>query len=199
MNGTSYPQTPPRVTISQDHRNQRAVSLVPIHSRTRSAIPSRVARKTLIRSSCDPSAVAGSSIGQCSWIEGPGKIGQLSRARSQTVMTLAKCRPSSVDTSLENCREISTPTSRIASIASGCTTPGFRPALNASKRPPPRCRSHPSAIWLRQEFPVHKKRTSGMAFHFGWSAAPRTAAGFRLRLHRIHLYARRGSVHVVSR
>src|SRR5581483_8169708 len=55
--------------------------------RTRSAISSRVARNTRIRSSCEPSAVAGSSIGQCSRIEGPGKMGQLSRARSQTVMT----------------------------------------------------------------------------------------------------------------
>src|SRR6185503_8501951 len=43
--------------------------------------------------------------------------------------------------------------------ANGLSPTGWVPALTTSNRSPARCRSHPSAIWLRHEFPVHRKST----------------------------------------
>src|SRR3954454_12064512 len=54
---------------------------------------------------------------------------------------------------------MSTSSSRIASIASGRTWVASVPAEYASKRSPPRWRSNPSAIWLRAELWVQRKRT----------------------------------------
>src|SRR3989339_571784 len=48
------------------------------------------------------------------------------------------------------------PTSAITCTAKGCTwLAGWVPAL-ATSQAGARCRSQPAAIWLRQEFPVHK-------------------------------------------
>ena len=59
--------------------------------------------------------------------------------------------------------------------ASGCTSPdGFDPADRACQDPPPSVFQNASAIWDRQEFPVHRMRTRCM------TGAPLTlkAAGF---------------------
>src|SRR6266568_9430417 len=54
---------------------------------SRSAISSRIRRKTSFRSSSEPRAVAGSSRLQWRYRAGPGNTGQLSRALSHTVIT----------------------------------------------------------------------------------------------------------------
>src|SRR3712207_9297605 len=54
---------------------------------------------------------------------------------------------------------MSTPISRIASIASGLTRVASVPALKGSKRSPARCPSSPSAIWERAELWVQRKST----------------------------------------
>src|SRR5918998_185634 len=54
---------------------------------------------------------------------------------------------------------MSTPTSRIASIASGRTWVASVPALKDSNPPPARCPSIPSAIWERAELWVQRKST----------------------------------------
>ena len=36
---------------------------------------------------------------------------------------------------------------------------GAKPALNGSRTSAPYLRANPSAIWLRQEFPMQRKRT----------------------------------------
>src|SRR3712207_6397750 len=54
---------------------------------------------------------------------------------------------------------MSTPTSRIASMASGRTRVFSVPALEASKRSPAMCRSSPSAICERAELWVQRKST----------------------------------------
>src|SRR5688572_1553476 len=52
--------------------------------------------------------------------------------------------------------------SAIARIASGFTAVFSVPALPASKRSPAMARRNPSAIWLRAELWVHRKRTLGL-------------------------------------
>src|SRR4028118_1625127 len=54
---------------------------------------------------------------------------------------------------------MSTPSSRIASIASGLTCVASVPALKGSKRSPARYPSSPSAIWDRAELWVQRKST----------------------------------------
>jgi hypothetical protein len=54
---------------------------------------------------------------------------------------------------------MSTSRSRITATASGWTLRGSVPALTTSKRSPARRRSHPSAIWLRAEFPLQRNIT----------------------------------------
>ena len=50
-----------------------------------------------------------------------------------------------------------------ASTADGCTSPlGFDPAENISKRSMAEFLRMPSAIWERQEFPVHRIRILGL-------------------------------------
>src|SRR5918997_19538 len=54
---------------------------------------------------------------------------------------------------------MSTPSSAIASMASGLTDVASVPALATSKRSPARCRRSPSAIWDRAELWVHRNST----------------------------------------
>src|SRR4051794_33947567 len=60
---------------------------------------------------------------------------------------------------LLSCPEISTPTSLMARIARGRSRVASVPALDASNRSLVRCRSHPSAIWLRAELWVQMNST----------------------------------------
>ena len=59
----------------------------------------------------------------------------------------------------DRCRLRSIPISSIARFASGWIGLDHRPALQTSKRPPACLRRSASAIWLRHEFVVQKKRT----------------------------------------
>src|ERR1035437_9247463 len=88
-----------------------------------------------------------------------GKMGQLSLALSQTVITKSNACLAYSSTDFDRWPEISIQISRIAAMASGRTELVFVPALEASNQVPPSCRSSPSAIWLRAEFPVHRIRT----------------------------------------
>src|SRR5262245_18147423 len=91
----------------------------------------------------------------------PGKIGQVSRALSQTVITKSKftSRNSSHDllrASLASMLNRSRSTLHVV----GFTVPdGEAPALYASKRVPPNRLRKYSAKTLRAELPVQRKRT----------------------------------------
>lgn len=87
-----------------------------------------------------------------------GKTGHASCAESQTVITRSNETPISSGLR-EACVEISIPTSAIARIASGLSPCGCVPAEYASIAAPRNARANPSAIWLRQLFPVQRKRT----------------------------------------
>src|SRR5580692_7499247 len=65
-------------------------------------------------------------------------------------------------TSFEVCREMSIPISFMASTASGFKPFGSTPALSGSNSLAATWRKYPSAIWLRAEFPVQRKRTFGL-------------------------------------
>src|SRR5688500_967945 len=52
---------------------------------------------------------------------------------------------------------MSTPTSAIAATASGFSGCGSAPAEADASESERSARAHPSAIWLRQELPVHRK------------------------------------------
>src|SRR6266542_6452117 len=58
---------------------------------------------------------------------------------------------------------MSMPSSAIALMASGRTRVASVPAEKASTRPPETWRRRPSAIWLRAELCVQRKRTRGRA------------------------------------
>src|SRR5271168_3572550 len=74
---------------------------------------------------------------------------------------------------------MSIPISFIASTASGFNPFGSTPALNGSNSSPATWRRYPSAIWLRAELPVQRKRTfgldTGVLRH--WRATARRTAG----------------------
>jgi hypothetical protein len=53
---------------------------------------------------------------------------------------------------------MSTPASAITMTARGLSPCFSMPAERASMLPPFKWRAHPSAIWLRHEFPVQRKR-----------------------------------------
>src|SRR5271163_1720114 len=57
---------------------------------------------------------------------------------------------------------MSIPISLIASTASGFNPFGSVPALRGSNASLATCRKYPSAIWLRAELPVQRKRTFGL-------------------------------------
>src|SRR5271168_5292404 len=57
---------------------------------------------------------------------------------------------------------MSIPISLIASTASGFNPFGSVPALRGSNASLATCRKYPSAIWLRAELPVQRKRTLGL-------------------------------------
>ena len=126
-------------------------------------ISSRTRMNSAITSASEPVACAGSSNGQCLCSTAAGKVGQFSAAEEQTPMIRSGTCPSGgrkVEMSLLTCDEISMPAWRMAATAFGWTKPaGFVPADNDWNRSPCECRRNPSAIWLRQELPVHKNRT----------------------------------------
>src|SRR5437016_4017958 len=63
---------------------------------------------------------------------------------------------------LETLRRMSIPISALARIASGWTKPAGRdPSLSGSRISPAAALRIPSAIWLRQELPVHRMRIFG--------------------------------------
>src|SRR5688500_565382 len=76
---------------------------------------------------------------------------------------------------------MSMPTSRIASIASGCTRVARVPALWISRRSPAIARRKPSAIWERAELCAQRKRTrftpASMTRGAGGHPAPRGRSG----------------------
>src|SRR5208337_636910 len=74
---------------------------------------------------------------------------------------------------------MSIPISFIASTASGFKPFGSTPALSGSYSLPATWRRYPSAIWLRAELPVQRKRTFGLGIGLFRlrRAAPRSAAG----------------------
>src|SRR5580658_6877564 len=57
---------------------------------------------------------------------------------------------------------MSIPISLITSTASGFNPLGSIPALSGSNSAPATWRKYPSAIWLRAELPVQRKRTFGL-------------------------------------
>src|SRR5271156_6392449 len=57
---------------------------------------------------------------------------------------------------------MSIPISFIASTASGFNPFGSTPPLSGSNSSPATWRKYPSAIWLRAELPVQRKRTFGL-------------------------------------
>src|SRR5215211_1233330 len=57
---------------------------------------------------------------------------------------------------------MSTPASRMTATARAFIPCGSTPAEYASMSPPLRWCAQPSAIWLRQEFPVQRNRTFGL-------------------------------------
>src|SRR5580700_8723314 len=73
---------------------------------------------------------------------------------------------------------MSIPISPIASTASGFNPLGSVPALSGSNSPPATWRKYPSAIWLRAELPVQRKRTLGLDTGMlrRWRAAAGSAA-----------------------
>lgn len=89
----------------------------------------------------------------------PEKTGQLSLAESQTVITKSMGKSLKSSTCFEVWCEISTPTSFITFMAKGLSECGLVPAENAWRESDFRCRVQPSAIWLRHELPVQRKRT----------------------------------------
>src|SRR5204863_4638973 len=86
---------------------------------------------------------------------------------------------------------MSTPASRITSTASRFSPTCLVPALKTSKRPPARCRSQPSAIWLRHEFPVQRKSTrvldTTLACTTGHGIAGRSFLGKIVLMHHEYL------------
>lgn len=128
------------------------------------SISSRTRTNTLICSSFEPVASAGSSNGQCCRSFAPGKTGQASLALSQTVTTKSNSWPLNSSIDLLTPFEMSMPRSFIASMASGWTYPdGWEPAEQDSHSPLPSSRKKPSAIWLRHELPVQRTSTRFMA------------------------------------
>lgn len=94
----------------------------------------------------------------------PGEKGQLLRARSQTMITASKGIACSSSRSFERWPEISTPTSAMTSTAIGSRPWVSIPANQTSISSPLRALVQLSAIWLRQELPVQRKRTFSLAF-----------------------------------
>lgn len=115
---------------------------------------SRVARNIVIISSSVPCARAGSLRGQCSFFTPGGNAGQCSSAWPHTVTTMSAFRSISSVRRVDSCAEMSTPASAITAMARRFLPCASIPADSATTPSPPRCRAHPSAIWLRQEFPV---------------------------------------------
>src|SRR5262245_50923322 len=88
----------------------------------------------------------------------PEMTGHALRAESHTVTTTSTSTPM-LSGRFDACLEISTPASAIALTASGFRLCGSVPAEYASISSPLSFLAHPSAIWLRQELPVHRKST----------------------------------------
>ena len=63
-----------------------------------------------------------------------------------------------MSTDFDMCDEMSMPTSRSASMASGLTRDGSEPALCTRTRSPNFARASPSAIWLRAELATQRNR-----------------------------------------
>jgi hypothetical protein len=89
--------------------------------------------------------------------------------RGKSGSALSRCHkqgiglPRNSRTFFDSCCEMSMPISRITSTASGCNPRGVIPALSASKRSLAMSRRKASAIWLRAELPVQRKRTFGFS------------------------------------
>src|SRR2546427_12534743 len=106
-------------------------------------------------------------------------------ALSQTVMTVSIFSFKNSVNGLERCQEMSIPISFMTWMAMGWTKPaGFDTALWTLIRPRAAFRRMPSAMWLRQELPVQRIRTVGLAMltrvsfpsehHSGGKASPRS-------------------------
>src|SRR5699024_10211428 len=139
--------------------NSRPIFYSPVSANRliRSPISSRTRWKTAHFSSSVPSAFAGSSNPQCSLLTCGGVIGQRSAASPQRVTAKVALLRYSVSISSDSWLEISIPTSSIALTALGFKPCASIPALLTSHSSPRSFFAQPSAIWLLQELPVHKK------------------------------------------
>src|SRR5699024_10742002 len=113
--------------------------------------------KTAHFSSAVPSALAGSSNPQCHLVTCGGVIGQLSLASPHNVITSSALVKIFLSIISEVLVDMSTYTSFIASTALGFNPCASIPAEYTSYPPIKYCYPNPSAIWLLQEFPLHKK------------------------------------------
>ena len=150
----------------------------------------KVSRNAARFTSSLPSTSAGSGMPQWASTGWPGKNGQLSFARSQTVITKSH-RSWSSPSSPRGVRPVqSMPASASTSTANGLTrAAGREPALAATNRPPPLVLNSASAIWLRAELPVQRIRmrreraVSGIGA-LRQSGGERAAAGKKRRAQR---------------
>jgi len=95
----------------------------------------------------------------CRTLPFPGKTGHNSLALSHTVTMRSNSRPAKSLICRGMWFEMSTPASFITATARSFNLPGFTPAENAIKSLLRKWLAHPSAIWLRQEFPVQRNKT----------------------------------------
>ena len=118
--------------------------------------------KTWRRKTLSPAGLTGSSIAQCAINGAPKTIGQDSRASSHKVMTMSHGSPISSPKPFGRCERHSIPKSSSVSNVSGSTSiAGLAPALATTTRSRIELKRSASAIRLRAEFRLQRKRTRG--------------------------------------
>src|SRR4030042_5935896 len=130
---------------------------------TLSFISSLARRNSFIISASVPTVPTGSLIGQWMRFILGGVQGHVSSAFPQSVTTMSISLSNFSSISLDFCLDMSIPISCMTAIALLWTPAAMRPALWTSINPLPNSFANPSAIWLLQEFAVHKN----IAFFIG--------------------------------